>query len=397
MDFVICNYIDELNSRYGIEESLKVLVLKTTILVYPLLKDLGLEISAPIGLIIDSAVSIKSVIRDLDGITDSTPYYISIPAKEMKNRLTNVEYELVPILYVKSPNSISNLQLIQTACLTGQVKEQCFSALPILIFKEAIPEDAKDYLTGQISFPLSKIAYQFGSEESAGKPFIQSLILFISENWGGIKWGLEELFRDENEELVSRGSEFQGAELLYAAGKILELFLQHQSCPCEITTFCKDKLPSILSCMIDRWPIDYDNSDWLDIAQGLFRKAAASIPGILDRNHISGSDVDAIYTWPLYDDTYYYLSSKEFDRICAPITQSISMAELKQLLVDKGILAGEGKERKYRTVKVPVTTAYGAILEPRKLRLHREWLDFDGEPTWQELIEEKTTTEEMNP
>lgn len=362
------------------------MVVKTVILIYPIIKELGLGVTSPVALVVDSVNIAKYIVQDLYGVTSAPMYSTSLSEKEMREHFTELEYELVAMAYVKSQNSIPNLQFMQAACQAGTIRGQVFSALPIVIFPSAIAQEAMDYLSGQICITLRQSARSnVFDDDSIGIQFSYMLIQYVCSKWTTVQLELTRLLQNEDNRKTIEDN--QGSEMFLAAEKILELLLESQDYYDKDINPALDRYRNALNTIINQWQFVPGGSAWIDILQKLISKAAAAIPGIIDRNHAEASVVSHIDDWPLYDDEYYYLSSQAFNELCSEITPSISINEIKRLLIDHGILEGEGRERLYMTAKVPVTTEYGAILEPRKLRLHREWLDLDCSLTWREMIE----------
>lgn len=140
---------------------------------------------------------------------------------------------------------------------------------------------------------------------------------------------------------------------------------------------------------MNEWQVapDHGGEIWLCIIRDIIYQSSYTIPGILNRDKIYAEAVMNIESWTIYDENYYYLSDKMLDKFCEPVKQSLSMRQIKEWLFNSGILVGEGKGRQYFTVKVPIVTEYGAVIQPRRLRLARTWLDLDGNLTWKETIE----------
>ena len=89
----------------------------------------------------------------------------------------------------------------------------------------------------------------------------------------------------------------------------------------------------------------------------------------------------------MFDEQYYYFTTQFFTDMCNKIP-NIGEMELKKAMCDAGILVGEGKNRNYYTVKVPIKLKSGkAKIEKRRLRITREWLDLPAHLTWKEQIE----------
>lgn len=389
---VFNNYIEELITKYGEQEGIKVLIIKISVLLYPVLKAQGVWVSAPVALVTDSVNSAEFIMCDLSGVIRGSSLSTSLSAKEMRKVIAETEYELVTLVYVRSQNSIPNLQMLQTACMTGNSLEGQFSALPVVFFNGAIAGDAKDFFAGQICItPKYPALLTARCASSNGVDFAHMIIRHICADWAAVKLEMCRAFQSEGYQKIVE--DIPGAEMFFVAEKFLELLLESQGYHSSDTRINITQCRNALSDIVKEWQIVTDGSAWLDILHSVIYQASTRMPGILNRNHVPAKAIGSIDSWPLYDDEFYYLPSKLFDEFCAEISQSISMKEVKGLLAEKSILVGEGRNRLYLTIKAPVTTEYGAILEPRKIRLRREWLDLDGGLTWREMIEVNAESE----
>lgn len=390
---LLVSYLKELDAKYGEEEGIKVLIIKTMLLLYPILKQLGIGVAAPVALVIDSINIVGSIMHDLYGVITGCLSTIAHPTKEMRKIYIETENEVLGITYIRSPNSIPNLRMLQTACQDGSIPGNMYSPLPVIIFPGAITEETKEFLSGQMSVALklditSVVFYDDGNSVSVS----YELIRYIQDNWASVRSELSRL--PENQDYRKAVADHQGTEMFFAAEKVLRMMCESQNFPPEVRNFYSIRCHRALDKIVNEWRIVSGGSEWLDILRDIIHKSATAVPGIVDRHQVPAKAVKEIELWPLYDDDFYYLPCKLFDEACAAVCQSISTRDMKGLLLENGILVGEGKNRQYLTVKVPAITEYGAIVEPRRLRLHREWLDLAGDLTWKELIDAKFENEE---
>lgn len=255
-----------------------------------------------------------------------------------------------------------------------------------------MPGEAEGLLIGKVDFE-TEAAYADKSllDCNLSDDFVRELISYIIKNHSILELELMQLKTGSwFSKMVDESPE---AEILCAAETVLELIDDVEKADDEyqeILKICRAALES----MVMNWQISSDSEAWIVVMRRLFQEEAFDLPGILDRNRVEGRDVENVENYPLYDDTFYYLPPKLFDKICKPIQQSIGLRQMKGYLYDARILAGEGKNRAYMTVKVPVVTEYGGILQPRRIRIRREWLDDEGDLTWEERIKISSEREE---
>lgn len=390
---VFSTYIQELYTRYEKEEGDKAMITKIAFLIYPILKEMGFGSTGSVALVTNTENARKIVMRDLSGLSEYSLYPITISPKEIKRLMNDAEYELLAFAYVRGSNSISNLEMLKAACHAEAIPDHKFTALPIITFCGGIPDDAKDLLTGQISIKPKADAILAGVHNNdCGVNFSRMIIEFVCCNWAALQMGISRLSEDSYFQRTELDN--PGVGMFFIAEKLLEVFLECNKYSLEEREMFALQWQSSLKSIVNEWQIISDGLPWLEVLCNMIRGASTKVSGILDRNQVSACEIVNVDTKPLYDDHYYYLSSNIFDELCLPITESISLKQIKGLLNESGILIGEGRERQYLTVKVPVITEYGTILYPRKIRLCREWLDPVGELTWKEIIEANVESEE---
>lgn len=95
---VFNNYIEELITKYGEQEGIKVLIIKISVLLYPVLKAQGVWVSAPVALVTDSVNSAEFIMCDLSGVIRGSSLSTSLSAKEMRKVIAETEYELVTLV-----------------------------------------------------------------------------------------------------------------------------------------------------------------------------------------------------------------------------------------------------------------------------------------------------------
>jgi hypothetical protein len=390
---IFSTYLQALYTRYEKEDADKVMIVKTGFLIYPVLKEMGFGSTGSVALVTDTISDREMAMRDLSGVSEYSLFPITILPKEIKRLITNAEYELLAFTYTRGLNSISNLEMLQASCYAEMIPDHKFVALPIITFCGGIPDDAKGLLSGQISIQAKGDATLAGIYNSdSGVNFSRVIIEFICCNWATLQMEISRLSEDGTFQRTVLDN--PGVGMFFIAEKLLELVLECNKYSLEEREKLALQWQSSLESIVNEWQIISDGLSWLEVLYNMIRGASMKIPGILDRNQLMACDIVNAETWPLYDDRYYYLSSNMFDELCMPITELISLRQIKGLLTESGILIGEGKERQYMTIKVPIVTEYGAILQQRKIRLCREWLDPVGELTWKEMIEANVESEE---
>lgn len=344
----------------------------------------SIRMLSPLAIVVNTLKEAEMILYALNGLGPCKINTIAETQKKIVQIFYETEYEMIPFIYVQKPSSLANLSKIQDLCWRdiGQLEKP--SRVPVIAFIGAVPGEADGLLIGKVDFEI-EAAYADKSllDRNLSDDFVRELIGYVLKNHSTLEL---ELMRVKKEpwfcKMVDESPE---AEILCAAETVLELIDDMEKADDEyqeILEICRASLES----MVMNWQISSDSEVWIDVMQRLIQEEAFNLPGILDRNRVEGRDVESVENYPLYDDSFYYLPPKLFDKICEPIQQSIGLRQMKGYLYDAGILAGEGKNRVYMTVKVPVMTEYGGILQLRRIRIRRDWLDDEGVLTWEERI-----------
>lgn len=380
---LIESYSDELIMPYS-EELYKLLIIKVAIGLYPILEELGLGTNGPIALITETGKEAEMILQDLNGLGPFTLHTTLCPQKELAKILREAEYELLSFLHTKGEKSLTNIHYLQISSqcrYTETVAET--PKIIIVAFCGAIPQEAKEFMSGKLMFQTQRQAIVF--ERHYQEIFIKAVIEYASRNFSALKlelrrWGEEDGYRD----LVRK---YSGAEVFGAAERVLELMIEEGGWSNEkreeVIICCRNALDHIL----EQWDIEETNMAWVDLIYREFYRYVPEIPGILDRNEVPGKAANCVGLYPMYDEKYYYLPELLFQKICTPFLSEIGLREIKNMLAELGILVGEGVQRSYHTIKIPVATEYGAILKPRCIRIIRAWLDSSAQLSWQEQIE----------
>lgn len=223
------------------------------------------------------------------------------------------------------------------------------------------------------------------SERHYEEVFIKAVIEYVSRKFTALE---SELIRwREDDEYRNIVREYPGAEVFGAAEKVLELMIKKNGRSNEKSEEVIKSCRSALGHILEEWEIEETNMAWIELIYREFYRYVPEIPGILDRNEVPGKATNFVGIYPMYDEKYCYLPELLFQKICTPFLSVIGLREIKNMLAELGILVGEGVQRSYHTIKIPVATEYGAILKPRCIRIMRAWLDSAAQLNWQELIE----------
>lgn len=381
---IMKRYLMDLKKRYG-EAAEIIIIVKTAMITYPVLQFYGFFFANPIAIIVDKMNILRMLIWELggcvlDGISSA------ITNSELKKEVKNRQFEMLPILYRKSPNTNRNVQFLSDMLFSGNMSTN-FQKAVIIAFCGEIPIGCRGYIAGKIRFKTDGVCTTQNALPSA-EDFYHYLVKFVCTQINVIELKFKEL--NENEEDKNELSYYPGMEVFYAAEKILETILKLESFSIEEKKELKCLFLNALDKMKKEWNLEKPEQEWADTFRELMFEKAEEIPDILERDKITGTQmklIDQIDQYTVFDEEFYYISEKLFAEICVPISQTISLDKLKELLASAEVLKGQGKSRQYWTVKVTMTSVYGNILTKRMIRLVRKKVDEGRVKSWKEVIQ----------
>lgn len=363
---LLAEYKGELDKKFGVD-AVKVLILKNAILWYPVIADRITKITSPIALMAYNSWDIEEIFSELQVFGKSKIYCTSLPA----SRIRSLQEDLIMTKYINHRNSLEGIQILQE-----NMQEEKY-VLPIIAFVGNIPKVVLPYISGGIYINNVK-----KSETLLGEKVFRKIITCCTDNMDVALKVIDSVF-DSELYSVTKAGEFSA---IAASEKILEAIARMIGDK-SIREKVLHELATSLSEMKEAWNDCLINAEWTDAFRHILLRSASSQPGILNRNHVLEDEIDKVETWPLYDQNFYYLSDSLFSDICKALQDCISLLSLKQALVEEETIVGEGCQRNYWCVKVPVITENGPILRPRKIRIRRSKIDLYGELSWQERIQ----------
>lgn len=381
---IMKKYLMDLKKRYG-EAAEIIIIVKTAIITYPVLQFYGFYFANPIAIIVDKISTLRMLIGELGGCT-LDGISSAITNSELKKEVKNSKFEMLPILYRKSPNSNKNIQFLSDMLFSVNISTN-FQKAVVIAFCGEIPIECREYIAGKICFKIGDICTSKNVLPSAEK-FYHYLVKHVCTQSNLIELEFKEL--DENEEAKNSFSHYPGMEVFYAAEKILETILELESSSAEEKRELKCLFLNALDKMRKEWNLENPEQEWADTFRELMFEKAEEIPDILERDKITGEQMKLIDQSPVFDEEFYYISEELFAEVCVPISQTISLCKLKELLANAEVLKGEGKSRQYWTVKVKMTSVYGNMPNKRMIRLVRKKVDEGHIKSWKEVIQRNT-------
>ncbi len=365
------NYIQKLIQIWG-NEALKLFIIKIVTCLNLILDAFGMGLKAPLAICVKDEYMARAVICELSGFGSPEMTPLGLPKKEFEDRMAKVDYELFPILC----NSVSkkNNENIETACnvmISKKIKGSVFCSLPIVMFCGSIPQDLADHLSGKCVIEGKERNGTANSEETS-----RNIIEALLDNMPVIEYKLQDLDRGDVDEGFLRG-----------AGEVCKVLIEQEE---GVNGNSRSEIIQGIELAVKGleavWEIVSDNSIWLDSLRDIILENAKYQLGIVNRKAVSYGDEVVLERLPMYDENFYYFTSDFFGEMCKKIPY-VGETEMKRAMYDAGILVGEGVNRIYFEVKVPITTKSGVKATKRRLRIARSWLDLPGGLSWKDLIE----------
>lgn len=378
MNNEITRYRDYLGEIYDESEVEKMMILKTMISIYPVFKQSGLGFTAPVALITNTTQQSKRVIKDLSGFVPCKLVPTDISKKELRETLTEAEYELIPFYFMKGKGSILSLCEMNSFCVTEDISNEDISRVVMVVFSGGIPSEACEHLAGKLHIRTGGLSSYV--DNPASKEYLNYMINYVKSNVSMIRKIINDMMR------TGFSQESSGSIILRITGAVYRSMVEDLAYSSGIKDEYNANREKAVKELCDEWEIGASDENWIMQFQKLFYKAAEWMPGILEREHVMADEIEKLEYFPMYDSKYYYLPESLFYKICEPILGTVALDEIKDTLEENDIIKGEGKMRNYRTVKVYITTVYGGEISRRRIRLVRTSLDQEGLLSWCEMI-----------
>lgn len=369
------NYVNDIAQIWECD-AMKLFLTRIGISMYPILATVGGEINAPIAIIVENEDVTKTVFRELSGYNSPQVVSLGMSKKEFEKCVASASYELFPILCNGiSDHNYINLEILKNTMISKKIKGKLFNSLPVIAFCGVIPSELAGSLAGKIHVKGKKVMKETINNEKVTRKIIKSLM----DNWSTI----EHKVRNLNWE---GGDNFHFMKFAEEACKVF--FEREKEMNPELYSKLIKDIEKAMKDLETGWEIASNYEAWIELLQERIFKETKFIFRIINRKKASRGEILLLDRYPIFDSQYYYFTTDFFDKICSDILY-VEKSELKKALCAAGILVGEGNDRSYYSVKVPVTTNAGVIVTSRRLRIKRNWLDLPGELTWQEKIEMK--------
>ena len=296
------------------------------------LRSAGLRAYRPIGVVVQE-------LSCLDSLQEALPVFehriISANEKPLsfQTKLSRLHDDVVLIHIIEGLNSDDNLAFLYESVLTGELNEDEFCVLPVLLFEGFVPDAYLDKLS--LVFEVSPGLQQFNG---LGTEFWNSLARLICKNSDSFKQAV-------------RGSVdgvADSAKLLIGASAILSHYLELGGVPADRLNTISEKLRATVLRSLD-FTENYKASDqivkiFLGALRASVKEGRLKVFPLSSCNHHDNSSL-------FYDGKFYYLTSESFAGVLKHIT-FISSVRVKSCLAQAGILSIEGVERNYYTKKI---------------------------------------------
>ncbi len=360
-----------LNQRMS-QNEMKIWITETGIRNRSILDSYGMGLNAPLAICVESEKTAKEIFDIFSGFGSSEMIPLDLPKREFDLKVKD-DYELLPVICdSKSRRNRENLESLKHAMTLKTLHGKQFYCLPVIAFCGGIPRDLTDYLSGKCVIIGEKPVNAIANREER----VRNMVELVLDNLALIEHELQNLEKNNANEYFFRG-----------AGEICKILVKQAE---GVNTDMKSELIRNIERTVkdleEGWEIVNNYVECIDLLRDIIMEKAKYIFGIVNRKAVSYSDEVTLERNPIYDENYYYLTPEFFDDICKKVP-CIGTLELKRAMYDAGILVGEGVNRIYFEVKVPIKTASGVKITKRRLRIARSWLDLPGELSWKEKIE----------
>ncbi len=364
----------ELVQNFDEENAAKIFMLQVGVRLYPILRTEGFGLRAPIGVVVANEEMIEPIVEELCGFAEPRIISLSERRKEFIYKIKESEYELVTVLCkIPSPYNCENVLFLNEIMISGYAEKRMFRKLPLIFFIGGVPLEMADLLSGKIAFE----GRRKGGESEFQAEHTRECVKLFGDYWPCIQENLNGILHNKNRENI----------FLEACREIALILLNSEAKKSEeqraVQTF-----DVYVDSMKNGWNIKNDYSDWTDKLRELILQEGKKLTGVEDRTRVSDWNEDYALTENMlfFDGKYYYITERMFETACANLSYYVGSCEMKNALAVAGILIGEGANRKYYSVKLPISTPEGIRVIGRRMRIRREWMDRPGELTWAEQI-----------
>lgn len=343
----------------------KIALLRVLILSYSLLTESGFKLRRPIAVISGNEEEQEILWQKLLLFPEEQKLIpLTVKPKELEQNWKEAEYGVFYCNYIRGRYSNQNLERLSEWSQTsgGGIEKQKL----ILIFASGclakeVEVEGSLYFTDLSDVPKTEIDT---------RAFVQYLI--------------------SNEKIISSSvmEEIEHIQttfaVLNAAKLILEKFILREISTEEIPEFLK-RTSFHQEKIYEEWEETENSESYVVALYRMISEHVDLLPPVLNRERVEAQDMEWIDKAIFYDDEAYYLPEQFFHTIYEKHISSVNTTYIKAKLAEAGVLAAEGRTRKYFTKKIEVVTVYGAIIKARRMKILRKKFDCYGEFTLQEL------------
>lgn len=369
-------YCEEYETEFSDITLRKLMLVRTAVLLHPILQDMNLGFEDPVAVILDSRERINDTFQHILGFDRPEPYPCGSLTKKGWKQWREGQYEAVPVF---CRNRKECEKMISQETWNQSIAEAYQQKLFFLIaFPDVVPEMAAEYFSGQIRIETE--GYPRGNNIEANQRFVRALLDFLK---GRISTFLQEIKKQQWK--TDKTTFCYGMDPVYAAHIVLKSLIHeiYHGKRVEQELYLYE---TALEKLEAEWEISEGFDQWTELFRDRIYAFAMKWEGIIPRERVPGKYFKNIHNWPLSDQKFYYITQEDFEEISAPLAEMIGIHRLKSILADTGIIKCEGGARKYYTIKVPVITEYGAYSPQRRIPLRRSMLDFPGDLSIEELL-----------
>jgi len=374
-------YCIEMSKTFGTKNTVTLLILRLGVLFYPILSAIGVGLHAPIGVIVEDEGMVEWIVEVLCGFAEPRIISLSERQCDFKKRVAVVKYELLAVLCKTiSAHNRENLSYLNDLMVSKSIGDKVFSKLPVIFFIGGIPLELSDLLAGKIIFEGNVKGGSLGDQRDNTRQLLES---FDYRSASRNEW-IDMLCKDT-----------QGNPFLDACQELSLRALRRRGETDEMTGWPRMVRSRIIT-MKEEWLISYDYSAWIEKMRDLILEEGKGFTASVDRKAVFSSERTVEYNVLFYDTKYYYITEQMFEKACRRIKYYISPCEMKQALAEADILVGEGENRKYYSIKLPISTPNGIRTLGRRMRIIRAWIDQPGELAWHEQISSRREVKESD-
>lgn len=366
------NYL-EMIQKFGEQNAAGILLLEVGIRLYPILSAEGFGLHTPIAVIVEDEDMIEWIVGVWAGFAEPQIVSLSEKKRDFQKKINRAEYELVAALCTSTDNrNRENVSYLSDVMISRCADNRIFHKLAVVFFVGGIPADLSDLFAGKIIFEKKR----FRGEVKCEPEYVRHLLNLFESHWQSILEKINDILNKEYRE-----------NIFLTACEEIALVLLNADANADEEKHVIRMFEVYVNTIKNAWIIKEDYSEWIERLRDQILEEGKKFVASADRIKAFTEHHGSLSNVLFFDDKYYYITEKLFSFACRELSLYIGMNEMKNALVEADILIGEGKNRKYFSVKLPISTPEGVRIIGRRMRIVREWIDRPGGLTWHEQIE----------